>query len=193
MRRILFDRYDIEDQNHDFLMSKTMFQEALKEHIFAEFVRGFDVKPEMKTRFLEQTLHDIEDEVINTFVIKTHEEYLQNRLVRRDVNVIYFPRISVSTRLNQIELYKINLLDAILEYDLDKIFYNVKKKLKSRKCEYSIESNFTRAKLGPLENLVDFSEMKIMVKSSAFFDVVWEIVAVMENDFFRNIELSDFK
>lgn len=198
MHRILFDQYDIEDQNHDFLTSKAVFQEALKEHLITRFL-GIPHDPLKKLESADIDIYEFfvsADATKNLLTLKVSEEHFVHRLVKRELNLIYYPNLSLSTSMREVQLYSVSFLESKIEYDFDKIYYDLIKVLKRKKINFTFKNDFNSKLLYTyerIENFKDDAELEMYIDSNKTIEIAWKLISVLETDYFRNLESSDFQ
>lgn len=182
MNRVLFDQYDIEDQNHDFLVSKHHFTTALKEKLALSSDDDLNIPPASTY-----------NQWLSFLTLIFSEEHFVERRVERNVELLYYPNLPISTQHVEISLYKVSMLNN-LEFDADKMFYTVKRKLRNRKIGFDVNEEYNCRRttiMGiPTTPIKDKIELSIYPDHSSV-ELIWEIIKVLEEDCFRTIEKSD--
>lgn len=189
MQRILFNTYFIDDQNHDFLTSKKHFSEALHEHLMSgSFEKNF-----AKTESISKIAKNSKSLVI----IRCEEEDFANSRVSHNVTVLYIPQITGMPIAYELKMYEVDLLKTInnssLHYGIDEIPFALTRFLKRKKINFDMEHTYTIGNiiLGiPVRH--DKSNLSIMVEGEGVVDMLWEIINLLEQEFFRQVEKSDF-
>ena len=208
MRRQLFEHYQIDDQNHEFVSSRQGFMEGLKEKLISDVFRinfnSIDAEQSplgalYKTLFAEQDNEQVFEFRITDCVLTLSfkEEYLNERLVERSVELIYVPNISISVNRVKVSIYKVDMI-GFVDFDIDEIMWGLKKYFKKRSLNFMLNEDLsTRMVFSADRSLVLIKPHSatldvVVTNRNSASDVIWEIVKLLEENYFRTVDKNDF-